>query len=156
MTAHSPDAQSQASGPDSAIEVLKKLEETTFKIVFTAFFGSTATDDHTSLEAWLQEFRDAFSISSGLSARAEIAWEKILLSHLVFGLIPVDDIRKTEQFMRGIKSFCRKQIAQRKSEVCVIWYQHNHTAICVSSMMADFVFDFSTRLRLAVYPTRTF
>ncbi|KAI4846566.1 cytochrome P450 [Aureobasidium sp. EXF-8845] len=116
MTAHSPGAQNQALGPDSAIEVLKGLEKITFQIVFTAFFGSTAPDDHTSLEALLQEFRDAFSISSGLSAQAEMAWETILPSHLFFGLIPVDDIRKTEQSMRGIKNFCRKQIAQRKSE----------------------------------------
>jgi hypothetical protein len=99
MTAHSPDAQSQASGPDSAIEVLKKLEETTFKTLFTAFFGSTATDDHTSLEALLQEFRDTFSIFSGLSAQAEMVWETVLPSHLFFGLIPVDDIRKIEQSM---------------------------------------------------------
>jgi hypothetical protein len=118
MTAHSPGAQNQVSGPDRAIEILKRLEETTFQVVFTAFFGSTATSDRSSLEGLLNEFRDAFSMSSGLSAQAEMAWETILPSHLFFGLIPVDDIRKTEQSMRGIKSFCRKQIAQRKSEVC--------------------------------------
>jgi hypothetical protein len=117
MTAHSPGAQSQMSGPDSAIEVLKWLEKTTFQIVFTAFFGPTTSNDHSSLEDLLKEFRGAFSISSGLSAQAEMAWETILPSHLFFGLLPVDDIRKTEQSMRGIKSFCRKQIAQRKSEV---------------------------------------
>jgi hypothetical protein len=156
MTARSPGAQSQASGPDNAIEILKKLEKPTFRIVFTAFFGSTATDEHISLETLLQEFRDAFSISSGLSAQAEMAWETILPSHLFFGLIPVDDIRKTEQSMRGIKSFCRKQIAQRKSKVRLIWYQQTNTVVCVFSMIADLVLNLSTRLRLVCYPTRTF
>jgi hypothetical protein len=134
MTAHSPGAQNQASGPDSATEVLERLEKTTFQIVFTTFFGSTAPDDHTSLEALLQEFRDAFSISSGLSAQAEMAWETILPSHIFFGRIPVDNIRKTEQSIRGIKSFCRKQIAQRKSEVCVL-------CISITTLYLGFLHD---------------
>lgn len=113
MTAHN----SGNPGPDSPIEVLKMFEETALHIVFTAFFGSTAIDDHFSLEDLLKEFRDAFSISSGSAAQVEMAWETILPSHLFFGLVPVDDIRKTEQSMKGIKSFCRKEIAQRKSEV---------------------------------------
>jgi len=113
MTAHS----YGAPGPDSAIEVLKTFEDTAFKVVFTVFFGSTGMDDNFALEDLLKEFRDAFSISSGSAAQVEMAWETILPSHLFFGLIPVDDIRKTEQSMKGIKSFCRKQIAQRKSEV---------------------------------------
>jgi hypothetical protein len=56
MTAHSPSAQSQVSGPDSAIEVLIWLEKTTFQIVFTAFFGPTTSNDHSSLEDLLKEF----------------------------------------------------------------------------------------------------
>ncbi|KAI4728980.1 cytochrome P450 [Aureobasidium sp. EXF-10728] len=103
-------------GPNSAIEILKLLEKATFRIVFIAFFGSTAINDNTSLEDLLQEFRDAFSISSGLSAQVEMAWETILPSHLFFGLLPVDDIRKAKKSMLGIKSFCRRQISQRKSE----------------------------------------
>jgi hypothetical protein len=156
MTAHSPGAQSQVSGPDSAIEVLEWLEEITFQIIFTAFFGPTTTNDQSSLEDLLKEFRDAFSISLGLSAQAEMVWETILPSYLFFGLIPVDDIRKTEQSMRGIKNFCQKQIAQRKSEVRAAFrYCSTPPSVMLSNMIADFVFNFSTRLSLVLYPTRT-
>lgn len=114
MTAHSPGGRSS----DNTIDALTMFEKTAFQIVFTVFFGSTVIDDHSSLEDLLKEFRDAFSISSGSAAQAEMAWETILPSHLFFGLIAVDDIRKAEQSMKGIKSVCRKQIDQRKSEVC--------------------------------------
>ncbi|CAD0089129.1 unnamed protein product, partial [Aureobasidium vineae] len=116
VTTRSLGADGQLLGPDNAIEILKLLEKATFRIVFIAFFGSTVISDHTSVEDLLQEFRDAFSISSGLSTQAEMAWETILPPHLFFGLLPVDDIRKTKKSMLDIKSFCRTQIAQRKSE----------------------------------------
>ena len=114
----------QPLGPDNAIEVLKWLERATFRTVFIAFFGSTAVDDHSLLQDLLQEFRDAFAITSGSSAQAEMAWETILPAHVFFTLIPGGDIRKTKRSMRGIKDFCQRQIAQRKSQVCTIYGQH--------------------------------
>jgi len=156
MVAHSTGAQSKVSGPDSAIEVLKSLEETTFQIVFTAFFGPTADNDQSSLDGLLKEFRDAFSISSGLSAQAEMAWETILPSHLFFGMIPVDDIRKTKRSMQGIKNFCRKQIAQRRSEVSKLSNQHvGYVLSLLSNMIVDLKFNPSTHPRLVFYLTRT-
>lgn len=130
MTAHNSGSQSELTGQNSAIEVLKMFEETAFQIVFTAFFGSTPIDSHFLLGDLLKEFRDAFSISSGSAAQVEMAWETILPSHLFFGLVPVDDIRKTEQSMKGIKNFCRRQIAQRKSEVRTTQLQQRGTTLC--------------------------
>jgi len=116
MTACSNGVDGQTSGPDNAVEILKWLEKTTFQIILTAVFGTTTTDNQTYIED-LQEFRDAFSISSGLHAQAEMAWETILPSHLFFGLIPLDDVRKTKSSMQNIKAYCQKQITKRKSEV---------------------------------------
>lgn len=144
MTARNSGSQSQLTGQNSAIEVLKMFEETAFQIVFTAFFGSTLNDGYFSLEDLLEEFREVFSISSGSAAQVEMAWETILPSHLFFGLVPVDDIRKTEQSLKGIKSFCRKQIAQRKSEVRTTQLQQCDTALCYHcgcSGIANFVFS---------------
>ncbi|KAG9528636.1 cytochrome P450, partial [Aureobasidium melanogenum] len=106
----------QTLGPDNAIDVLKWLEKAAFRLVFIAFFGSNAIEDHSLIQDLLQEFRDAFAITSGLSAQAEMAWETILPSHLFFTLFPVNDVRKTKRSMRGIKGYCRRQIAQRKSQ----------------------------------------
>ncbi|KAG9595625.1 cytochrome P450, partial [Aureobasidium melanogenum] len=116
ITTNSTGTNGQTLGPDNAIEVLKWLEKATFRIVFIAFFGSTTTDDHSSIQDLLQEFQDAFAITSGLSAQAEMALETILPSHLFFTLLPVNDVRKTKRSMRGIKGYCRRQIAQRRSQ----------------------------------------
>lgn len=115
----------QPLGPDNAIEVLKWLERAAFRTVFIAFFGSTAVDDHSLLQDLLQDFRDAFALTSGLSAQAEMAWETILPAHIFFTLIPVGDIRKTKRSMQGIKDICQRQIAQRKSQVCTTCSQHD-------------------------------
>ncbi|KAI5276376.1 cytochrome P450 [Aureobasidium subglaciale] len=109
-------AEQHAPGSDDSVEILKWLEKTTFQIVFTAFFGMTSTNEQGPLEDLLQEFREAFSISSGLYAQAEMAWETILPSHLFFGLIPLDDIRKTRKSMQSIRAFCQSQITLRKSK----------------------------------------
>ncbi|KER00393.1 hypothetical protein AUEXF2481DRAFT_24726 [Aureobasidium subglaciale EXF-2481] len=114
--AHKGSAEQQAYGSEDSVEILKWLEKTTFQIVFTAFFGTTSTNEQGPLEDLLQEFREAFSISSGLYAQAEMAWETILPSHLFFGLIPLDDIRKTRKSMQIIRAFCQSQITLRKSK----------------------------------------
>ncbi|KEQ87937.1 cytochrome P450 [Aureobasidium pullulans EXF-150] len=106
----------QTPGPDNAVEILKWLEKTTFQVIVTAVFGTTTADIQTHIEDLLAEFRDAFSISSGLHAQAEMAWETILPSHLFFGLIPLDDVRKAKSSMQGIKAYCQKQIAKRRLE----------------------------------------
>ncbi|KAI5193643.1 cytochrome P450 [Aureobasidium subglaciale] len=116
ITAHKGSAEQQAYGSEDSVEILKWLEKTTFQIVFTAFFGTTSTNEQGPLEDLLQEFREAFSISSGLYAQAEMAWETILPSHLFFGLIPLDDIRKTRKSMQIIRAFCQSQITLRKSK----------------------------------------
>ncbi|THW27594.1 cytochrome P450 [Aureobasidium pullulans] len=116
MTACSNGVDGQTPGPDNAVEILKWLEKTTFQVIVTAVFGTTTADIQTHIEDLLAEFRDAFSISSGLHAQAEMAWETILPSHLFFGLIPLDDVRKAKSSMQGIKAFCQKQIAKRRLE----------------------------------------
>ncbi|KAG9560840.1 cytochrome P450, partial [Aureobasidium melanogenum] len=60
----------QVLGPDNAIDVLKWLEKAAFRLVFIAFFGSNASEDHSLIQDLLQEFRDAFGITSGSSAQA--------------------------------------------------------------------------------------
>lgn len=115
MTACSNSVNGQAPGPHSGIDVLKWFEQTTFQIIFTAFFGPDYKNQ-CSLDELLREFREAFSISSGLHAQAEMAWETILPAHLFFGLIPLDDVREAKKSMRGIRKFCQKQIAQKREE----------------------------------------
>ena len=117
MTACSNGVDGQTPGPDNAVEILKWLEKTTFQVIVTAVFGTTTAVIQTHIEDLVAEFRDAFSISSGLHAQAEMAWETILPSHLFFGLIPLDDVRKTKSSVQGIKAYCQKQIAKRRLEV---------------------------------------
>jgi hypothetical protein len=153
------DTDGQALGPDNAIDVLKWLEKAAFRLVFIAFFGSNAIEDHSLIQELLQEFRDAFAITSDLSAQAEMAWETILPSHLFSTLFPVNDVRKTKRSMRGIKGHCRRQIAQRKSQVRTTCYQHDfHSSVpgsvSVLELKTDFTSNSSTHLRLALYLTR--
>ncbi|KAH0363023.1 cytochrome P450, partial [Aureobasidium melanogenum] len=116
VTTNSCGTDGQTLGLDNAIDVLKWLEKAAFRLVFIAFFGSIAIEDHSLIQDLLQEFRDAFAITSGSSAQAEMAWETVLPSHLFFTLFPVNDTRKTKRSMRGIKGYCRRRIAQRKSQ----------------------------------------
>ncbi|KAH0264000.1 cytochrome P450, partial [Aureobasidium melanogenum] len=67
ITTNSTGTNGQTLGPDNAIEVLKWLEKATFRIVFIAFFGSTTTDDHSSIQDLLQEFQDTAIKSEDLS-----------------------------------------------------------------------------------------
>ncbi|KAH0364351.1 cytochrome P450, partial [Aureobasidium melanogenum] len=92
VTTNSTDGDGQTLGPDNAIEILKWLEQATFRIVLIAFFGSTVIDDHPLNQDLLQEFRDAFATTSGSSAQAEMALETILPWHLFLTLFPVNDI----------------------------------------------------------------
>ncbi|KAG9651965.1 cytochrome P450, partial [Aureobasidium melanogenum] len=67
ITTNSTGTNGQTLGPDNAIEVLNWLEKATFRIVFIAFFGSTTTDDHSSIQDLLQEFQDTAIKSEDLS-----------------------------------------------------------------------------------------
>lgn len=115
MTACSNGVDGQTPGPDNGVEILKWLENTTFHIIVTAVFGTTTADIQTHIEDLLAEFRDAFSISSGLHAQAEMAWETILPSHLFFGLIPLDDVRKTKSSMQACRAEDRSPRLQHPS-----------------------------------------
>lgn len=123
LTTYSTGTDGQALGPGNAFEILERLEEATFRIMCIAFFGSTTISDHSSFEHLLQEFRDAFAMTS--TAQAEMAWEAILPSHLFFALVPIGDVRKTRRSMQGVKEFCRRQIAQRRSQVCTACCQYD-------------------------------
>lgn len=116
LTTNSTGTDGQELGPENAVEILKLLEESTFSIMCIALFGPTAVNDFSSIQHLLQEFRDAFAMTS--IAQAEMAWETIFPSHLFFALVPLGDVRKARTSMQGVKKFCRRQITQRKSQVC--------------------------------------
>ena len=68
----------------------------------------------------------------------------------------LEEIRKTKRSMQGIKDFCRKQIAKRKSEVSKLSNQRvGYTLLLLSIMIVDFKFNLSTHPRLVFYLTRT-
>lgn len=116
LTTHSTGTEVPALGPENAIEILKLLEESTFSIMCIALFGPTALNDLSAIQHLLLEFRDAFAMKS--TAQAGMAWETIFPSHLFFALVPLGDLRKARTSMQGVKKFCRRQITQRKSQVC--------------------------------------
>lgn len=123
LTTYSTGTDGQALGPENAIEVLEQLEKITFQIMFIALFGPIANNDRSSIQRLLQEFRDAFAMTS--AARAEMAWETILPSHIFFALVSMSDVQKTRRSMQDVKKFCRRQIAQRKSQVCTTCCQYD-------------------------------
>jgi hypothetical protein len=150
MTACSEGLDGQAPESNHAIDIVKWLEKAAFQIIVSAFFGSAACSDKSFLDELLQEFRGAFSISSGLYAQAEMAWETILPLHVFFGLISLDDVRKAKRSMQGVRALCQKHIAQRRAKVCqnatFLWRMlHCFTNITIAC---------SIRQTLARHPTR--
>lgn len=101
---------------NSVIDILGWVEQTTFQIMHVALFGSDLSTTSHSLDELLQEFHEAFSISSGLNAEAEMALETILPAHVFFGLIPLDHVRRTKESMHKIRSYCKQQIVHRREQ----------------------------------------